>query len=171
MCVIHLLNQLKSGRSLLQSIQGLVVHSTGIVGTEFKKVLREYEAGMPLRKAMNSMKERVSSSDLHYLLNVLELYSTIGGDIGLIMNGVINTLKQRRLFRGEIKAKLSDINLSVNLVTLMPVAMGIFMWKYRPDLVLPLLSTTKGRYYLVYALISWSIGVLLIHETKRNILL
>ena len=77
-----LANALRAGSSFLQAIELVVRESRPPISTEFQRVIREVNLGLPFEKALENMVRRVKSEDLDLMATAISIQHQVGGNLG-----------------------------------------------------------------------------------------
>src|SRR5256885_6291106 len=74
-------NALRAGSSFLQSIELVVRAPRPPISTEFGRVVREVNLGLPFEQALENMVRRVKSDDLELMATAISIQHTVGGNL------------------------------------------------------------------------------------------
>src|SRR5438876_525770 len=79
-------NALRAGSSFLQAIEMVVRESRPPISTEFARVIREVNLGLPFETALENMVRRVKSDDLELMATAISIQHTVGGNLAEILD-------------------------------------------------------------------------------------
>lgn len=130
--LILLANSLRSGYSLLQSMETVSRELPAPMSVEFARVVREIGLGLSIEEALQHMLERVRSEDLDLVVTAINIQHEVGGNLSEILDTISHTIRERVRIKGQIKAMTATQRLSGNVVALLPVGLGIFMYIINP---------------------------------------
>ena len=73
------------------------------ISTEFRRVIREVNLGLPFELALNNMVRRVRSEDLELMATAITIQHPVGGNLAEILDSIAYTIRERVRIKGEIK--------------------------------------------------------------------
>jgi tight adherence protein B len=121
-------NALRSGSSFLQAIEMVVRETQPPVSTEFGRVIREVNLGLPFEQALANMVRRVRSEDLELMTTAITIQHTVGGNLAEILDSIAFTIRERVRIKGEIKSLTAQARMSGYVVGFLPIGLvGILM--------------------------------------------
>jgi tight adherence protein B len=82
---------------------------------------------------MANLLERVPSEDLDLLVTAISIQHEVGGNLAQILTTIGHTIRERVRIQGEIGVLTAQVQLSGTIVTLVPVALGLFLFVLSPD--------------------------------------
>lgn len=118
-----LANSLRAGSSFLQSLELIVRESRPPISTEFARVIREVNLGLPLEEALANLQRRVRSDDLDLMTTAIQIHHTVGGDLAEILDSIAFTIRERVRIKGEIATLTAQQKLSGIVVGLLPLGL------------------------------------------------
>ena len=119
---------------------------------EFGLFTREVKLGTALDDALAAMAGRVGSEDLNLVATSTAIARQLGGNMAEMFEAIAATIRERFRLEGKIAALTSQGKLQGVIVALLPLAVGVFLGSYRPDLVEPMFESAYG-YLLVAAVV------------------
>ena len=96
-------NALRAGSSFLQAIELVVRESRPPISTEFGRVIREVNLGLPFDQALENMVRRVRSDDLELMATAISIQHQVGGNLAEILDSIAFTIRERVRIKGEIR--------------------------------------------------------------------
>jgi tight adherence protein B len=121
-------NSLRSGYSLLQSMELIAREAPAPMSDEFQRVIREVSLGLATREALGNMLRRVPSDDLDLLITAINIQSEVGGNLATILDNIGHTIRERVRIKGEIKVLVAQQQYSGYIISALPVALaGVLM--------------------------------------------
>ncbi len=121
-------NSLRSGYSLLQSMELIGREAPAPMGDEFQRVIREVSLGLATREALGNMLRRVPSDDLDLLITAINIQAEVGGNLAIILDNIGHTIRERVRIKGEIKVLVAQQQYSGYIISALPIALaGILM--------------------------------------------
>lgn len=139
-----LANSLRSGYSLLQSMETVAKELAPPVSTEFERVVREIGLGLSYEQAMNNMLRRVPSPDLDLMITAINVQHEVGGNLAEILETIGFTIRERIRIQGEIRVLTAQQTGTGIIVGLLPFAVGLILYLINADYVLSLFREPCG---------------------------
>jgi tight adherence protein B len=133
-----LANALRAGSSFLQAVELVVRESRPPITTEFSRVIREVNLGLPFEQALENMVRRVRSDDLELMATAISIQHSVGGNLAEILDSIAFTIRERIRIKGEIRVLTAQQRLSGYVVALLPVGILIFLWVAAPNFLAPM---------------------------------
>ena len=130
-----LANSLRSGYSLLQSMELVAKETPAPMGLEFRRVLRETGLGISYQDAMSNMLRRVPSEDLDLLITAINIQHEVGGNLAQILDTIGHTIRERVRIKGEISVLTAQGTISGYVITLLPIGLGAFLFVINPGYI------------------------------------
>ena len=155
---------LRSGMSLLQSIQVVEKEQQPPISQEFGLVYREYKVGVHLEDALKNMASRVSSLDLHLVVNSLNIVLESGGNVTEMLDTLADVIRNRKKFEGKLKALTSQGKLQALIVTALPWGLGFTMYLMDPPMITRMFTETIGIVMIGIMLVLQILGFLMIRK-------
>ena len=145
-------NALRAGLTLQQAIDQVGRDAAAPLRQEFGLFTREVKLGTALDDALAAMAGRVGSEDLNLVATSTAIARQLGGNMAEMFEAIAATIRERFRLEGKIAALTSQGKLQGVIVALLPLAVGVFLGSYRPDLVEPMFESAYG-YLLVAAVV------------------
>jgi tight adherence protein B len=133
-----LANGLRAGSSFLQAVELVVRESRPPVSTEFSRVIREVNLGLPFEQAMENMVRRVRSDDLELMATAINIQHTVGGNLAEILDSIAFTIRERIRIKGEIRTLTAQQRLSGYVVGFLPIGLAGFLFVAAPNFMEPM---------------------------------
>lgn len=133
-------NALRAGSSFLQAIELVVRESRPPVSTEFGRVIREVNLGLPFDAAMENMVRRVRSDDLELMATAITIQHQVGGNLAEILDSIAYTIRERVRIKGEIRTLTAQQRLSGYVVAGLPIGLAGFLFVAAPGFMDPMFA-------------------------------
>jgi tight adherence protein B len=137
--IMLLANSLRAGSSFLQAVEMIVREAQPPISTEFARVIREVNLGLPLDDALANLQRRVRSDDLDLMTTAIAIHHTVGGNLAEILDSIAYTIRERVRIKGEIKTLTAQQRMSGYVVGFLPVALVILLSVIAPSFMEPML--------------------------------
>jgi tight adherence protein B len=164
-------NALRAGSSFLQAIELVVRESRPPISTEFARVIREVNLGLPFEQALENMVRRVKSDDLELMATAISIQHQVGGNLAEILDSIAYTIRERVRIKGEIRTLTAQQRLSGYVVGFLPIGLAGFLFIAAPGFMDPMfanppavLGLPAGVIILVFGGIMMFIGFMLIRR-------
>jgi len=157
-------NSLKSGYSFLQSIDLVARELAPPISEEFHKTLQEIKLGISFEQAVNGLIERAGNDDLDLIMTSVNIQREVGGNLSEVLDKIAHTIRERVRIKGQIKTLTAQGRLSGTILSLLPVALGAFLFLINPDYISLLFKHPVGRILVLFAAVMQMIGMLLIRK-------
>ncbi len=138
--IMLLANSLRAGSSFLQAVEMIVRESRPPISTEFARVIREVNLGLPLDEALANLQRRVRSDDLDLMTTAIAIHHTVGGNLAEILDTIAFTIRERVRIKGEIRTLTAQQRMSGYVVGFLPVGLVIVMSVIAPTFMAPMLQ-------------------------------
>jgi tight adherence protein B len=135
-----LANSLRSGYSLLQSMEMVSREAAPPVSQEFRRVVQEVGLGLSLEESMNNLLRRVPSEDLDLMVSAINIQSEVGGNLADILDTIGHTIRERVRIKGQIRVLTSQARYSGYVVTFLPIAIAGIITAINPDYMAPIFT-------------------------------
>jgi tight adherence protein B len=131
-------NALRAGSSFLQAIELVVRESRPPVSTEFGRVIREVNLGLPFDVALENMVRRVKSDDFELMATAIAIQHQVGGNLAEILDSIAFTIRERVRIKGEIRTLTAQQRMSGYVVGLLPFGLAGFIYLAAPTFFDPM---------------------------------
>jgi tight adherence protein B len=131
-------NALRAGSSFLQAIELVVRESRPPISTEFSRVIREVNLGLPFDQALENMVRRVRSDDLELMATAISIQHQVGGNLAEILDSIAYTIRERIRIKGEIRTLTAQQRLSGYVVAGLPIGLAAFLFVAAPGFMEPM---------------------------------
>ncbi len=137
-------NALRAGSSFLQAIELVVRESRPPISTEFSRVIREVNLGLPFEQALENMVRRVRSDDLELMATAISIQHQVGGNLAEILDSIAYTIRERIRIKGEIRTLTAQQRLSGYVVGFLPIGLAGFLFIAAPGFMDPMFFNPPG---------------------------
>ena len=152
-------NALRAGSSFLQSIELVVRESRPPISTEFGRVIREVNLGLPFETALENMVRRVRSDDLELMATAISIQHQVGGNLAEILDSIAFTIRERIRIKGEIRTLTAQQRLSGYVVGFLPFGLAFFIFLAAPTFFEPMFENPPGIANLPAGVIIMGVGL------------
>jgi tight adherence protein B len=131
-------NALRAGASFLQAIELVVRETQPPISTEFNRVIREVNLGLPFEQALSNMVRRVRSEDLELLTTAITIQHQVGGNLAEILDSIAFTIRERIRIKGEIRTLTAQQRMSGYVVAGLPIGLVVILSVIAPNFMEPM---------------------------------
>lgn len=131
-------NALRAGASFLQAIELVVRETQPPISTEFNRVIREVNLGLPFEQALANMVRRVRSDDLELMTTAITIQHQVGGNLAEILDSIAFTIRERIRIKGEIKTLTAQQRMSGYVVAGLPIGLVVILSIIAPTFMEPM---------------------------------
>lgn len=163
--VIQLMsNSLRSGLSLVQSMEMISREADPPVSEEFQRVVREIGLGVGPQEALQHMVRRIASDDLDLLVTAILVQFEVGGNLSKILDSIAGTIRERVKLKGEIRTMSAQGRGAGMVLSGMPVGIGAILMLIAPTFIGGLFTPGPWLVLPICATISVGIGSAIINK-------
>lgn len=120
-------NALRSGYSVLQAMEAIAKDSPEPTMTEFERVVREVQLGIPMEDALDHLLERIQSEDLDLVVTAVNIQREVGGNLAEILEVISGTIRERIKLKGEVRVLTSQGRITGYLISFLPIGLALFL--------------------------------------------
>jgi len=158
---------LRSGMGLMPALSQLASRQRQPLGSELQFVLGECRLGLPMDRAMNSLRLRVGSNELRMLGTLLHANRELGGNLAEALERVAVTLRSRLAMEARIRSLTAQGRLQGAVVGMLPLLLAVVLCFMEPEAMHALFSTSRGAACIALILALEGAGFVLIRRIVR----
>lgn len=125
-------NALRSGYSVLQSMEAIAKEAPQPTAIEFRRVVQEVQLGVPMQSALEHLLGRMPSDDLDLVNTAVNIQREVGGNLAEILESIGHTIRDRIKLKGEISVLTSQGRITGWLISLLPIVLTLFLYLVSP---------------------------------------
>ncbi len=148
---------LRSGYSILQGLDTVAQQLPDPIGKEIRHVVAEARLGRNLVEALTEVAQRVRSDDFEWVVTAIGIQREVGGNLAELLDIVAETMIARARIRREAHTLTAEGRIGAVVISVMPIAIGLFVYAVNPSYIRPLFHQAFGE-ILFYG----SIGLMLV---------
>jgi tight adherence protein B len=139
-----LANSLRSGYSLLQSMEMVAKELPPPMSEEFARVTREIGLGLSNQEALNNLYRRIQSDDLDMMITAINIHHEVGGNLSEILDTIGHTIRERVRIKGDIRTLTAMARYSGYIVSILPIAVAGLLFVMNADYMSALWEDSCG---------------------------
>lgn len=158
----------KTGRSIQQCWEMVANDTAEPLGPELKACAGRMRMGEDLPSAIRDLPYRSGIVTLNILVTALSVHQQTGGDLVNVLTRLSETIRDRLLFLGRLRAATTGSRLTALLMLGLPIAIIVF-FTFRDANYFPrLMASDMGRNVTLIAVFLQTLGTLFIINILRN---
>jgi tight adherence protein B len=158
----------KTGRSIEQCWDMVANDSPAPLGEELKDCSRRMTMGEDLTQAIYELPYRTGLITLNILVTALSVHQMTGGDLVSVLERLSETIRDRLLFLGRLRAATVGSRATAVLMLALPVVIVVFFTFRDPQYVNKLMASDMGRKITLGAIAMEVVGSLFILRILQN---
>ncbi len=155
---------LTGGVSLSVAIQTYTKESKTPLSTEFAYLLRLQRLGVEFDSALEQVSKRVGLADFELVALAMRISKAVGGNLSENLIQLSNSIQQKLLIEGKIKALTSQGVLQAWVMSLLPVLVTFALTIIQPEEMDKLFNTFTGNVVLCFCALMDYIGFKIISK-------
>ena len=159
-----LANSLRSGFSIVQSMDTVANQLPKPISAEFHRVTQEIGLGLHYEEALNNMLRRVPSDDLDLMITAINIQGRVGGNLAEILDTIGHTIRERVRIKGEIRVLTAQQMISGYILTGLPLVLGFVLYLLNKEYIGRMFRDPCGWIMLGVSLIMIVTGFLIIRK-------
>lgn len=159
-----LANSLRAGFSFMQAMKMVAKETGDPLGPEFLKALQDINYGITVEEAFDSLLKRLPDKELEIVLNTLIIQRSSGGNLALLLETMQETIIERSRVKDEVKTLTAQGKMSAVIITLLPIALALYLKLVNPEYFQLLFSHPLGWVMVVIGSFNIILGWLFIKK-------
>jgi tight adherence protein B len=135
---------MRSGQTFVGALKAVVEDAPEPSRRELRRAVLDEQVGIPLADALGQVTTRMQSQDFQHVAIVAALQRETGGNTAEVIDLVAETVRERIEIRRMVRGLTAQGRLSGGILSMLPVAMLIFISVINPTYVHPLFHSTPG---------------------------
>ena len=157
-------NSLRAGLSFLQAVDTLSKEMPPPLSTEFARLLKEVNLGVPLETALDSLLVRVASDDLDLVITAIKIQRQVGGNLAEVLDNIGETIRERIKLKRNLKTLTAQGKISGIIIALLPFFIIAILAVINPAYMMILVTHPVGPILIAVALSLEISGFLLVRK-------
>jgi tight adherence protein B len=159
-----LANSLRSGYTIVQSMNTVAEQLPDPIASEFLRVTQEISLGLHYEEALNNMLRRVPSDDLDLMITAINIQGKVGGNLAEILDTIGHTIRERVRIKGEIRVLTAQQMISGYILTGLPVFLGLILYLINRTYIGRMFSDPCGWIMIGVSVVMIAIGFMIIRK-------
>jgi tight adherence protein B len=158
---------MRAGHNIHSGLETIAEETADPIRMEFRKVMEEMALGQPIEPALHSLGDRIPILDLKFFITGLILQRQTGANMVSVLESLSTLVRERLNMSAKMRAHTAQQRFSAALLCLMPIVVGLGFWVLKPEYIRLLYTDPIGTKFLTYAVISETIGILVIRKMSN----
>lgn len=158
----------KTGRSIQQCWEIVANDTAEPLGSELQNCSRRLRMGEDLPMAIQDLPYRTGIVTLNILVTALSVHHQTGGDLVSVLSRLSETIRDRLLFLGRLRAATTGSRATAVLMLVLPLAIVGFFTMRDPEYFPRLMRSDMGRNITLIAIGLQILGTSIIMNILRN---
>ena len=159
---------LRAGHALSASFKLVSAEMPTPISLEFARAFEEQNLGMPFERAVAQMTKRApGNKDLQIFAVSVIVQKETGGNLVEVIEKIAETIRARYRFFGKVRSLTAEGRMSSAILAALPIGTGIFMSFANPEYAQLLVTDPVGKSALIYACVTWFVGLLWMRRMTR----
>jgi tight adherence protein B len=135
----------RAGLNLVQAMELIARDNPNPIRQEFAHLLREYEYGMPLDRAMSNAADRIGSGDFRLLFSALLTHRQRGGNLGQTLDRITKSLREIQRLEKRVQTLTAQGRATARWLGVMPLIVGGILFVIESSYIYTLLTDPIGK--------------------------
>lgn len=155
---------IKSGLPLNECLQVIARESPEPLAGEFRNVVEQQRLGVPLGDALERMYDRMPLAEVRFLTIVIAIQQQAGGNLSEALGNLSSVLRDRHMLALKVKALSAEAKASAMVLASLPPGVMFMVYMTSPSYMMPLFTTTPGRFMIAAGAVWMMLGVLVMKK-------
>lgn len=160
----HMAASMRAGQTVHQALEQAALGSPPPTRDVLGQAVLFLRSGHSVTEALEEAAKMVNSRDLKVAAAAVGLHAQTGGDLALNLDQIADSIRDRRAFRSQVGAAVSEGALTSNLLAVLPFGVVGGMRAMSPEYMAPLFNTTQGMLVLALCSVFIVLGWLVIRK-------
>jgi tight adherence protein B len=139
---------LRAGHPLVGAFQLIAEEIDEPLGGVFNHICQEQALGLDLREAIRKVSRTTHNAELKLLTTAVAIQMQSGGNLADLMDSLGEVIRARTKLKRRVRVLTAQTQLSKSILIGLPIVLFIVLNMLNPQYMVPLYSTTAGRYML-----------------------
>ena len=152
----------RGGLSLVQALEAVIDEMPDPINKEFGIVLGENKMGVSLEEALNHLYSRMPLSAVQQMITAILLARETGGNLPVIFTRIVTNIRETKKIQQNLATLTVQGKIQGVVMSLLPIGFAFVVYSTNKQIFDHMLHSDVGRAMLMYAVVSETIGALLI---------
>jgi tight adherence protein B len=162
-----LARSLRAGMNLEQAIELAIAEDLQPLSGELKPLLGHLRLGLPLPQALARVADNIKLLDFHTFVSIVSFYRVNGGNLGMLLDRLGDSVRDRNQFRGHLAATTAQARFTALLIGLAGPMLLAGYAVFQPEHVVPFFQSVWGWALLFGALTLEAVAACVMYQILR----
>ena len=162
-----MVSALRAGNSTMGALGIVATEAPEPIRREFRACFDEQSYGVDMRAAMENLVSRVPLPDMRIIITAILIQKESGGNLAEVLDKTAHVIRDRFRLRDQIRVHSAQGRLTGTILSILPIAMGFFLFLVNPKYILVLLTNPIGHKLMACAGVMNLLGLLVIRRIIR----
>jgi tight adherence protein B len=162
-----MVSALRAGNSTMGALGIVASEAPEPVRREFRTCFDEQSYGVDLRAAMRNLVNRVPMPDVRIITTAILIQKESGGNLAEVLDKTAHVIRERFRLRDQVRVHSAQGRFTGWVLSIMPLAMGCFLFVVNPKYILILFTHPMGRKLMAAGAVMNVLGMLVIRKIIR----
>ena len=125
-------NALRSGYSVLQSMEAIARDAPEPTATEFKRVVQEVQLASTWKTRLSTCSTASKVKTSTSSITAVNIQREVGGNLAEILDVISHTIRERIKLKGEIRVLTAQGRITGYLISVLPIILALFLYTINP---------------------------------------
>jgi tight adherence protein B len=154
----------RSGQSFSQALEYTTASLQPPLSNAFQGVLKQVAMGSSMEIALNELSAAHTNNDLRMIVTSINLARATGGNLGIILTRIADTMRDRNRIDGKVAALTAQGKASGIIMGIIPFVLLFILYIVEPQMMGLLFSTLIGNALLCIAVVMVALGMFFINK-------
>lgn len=154
-------NALRASPSLGEAMASSIALVPAPISEEIDVLVKEYELGTPLDRALDHLSERIPSKTMAGTTLALKVARRSGGNLPEMLESAAVALRELARLEGVVRTKTAEGKAQAFVIGAIPVPLVLLVQWSDPHFFDPLVGSFAGKLVIAGALVLWAVAILL----------
>jgi tight adherence protein B len=159
-----MVSAMRAGYSMVAAFGHAASEAPEPIGREFRLCFEEQNFGVDLRVAAYNLVRRVPLQELRIVTTAMIINKESGGNLAEVLEKTSLIIRERTRIRQQIRVHTAQGRLTGQILSVLPVALGVLLYIINPDYMGLLIAKPLGQKMMVAAGIMNVLGMLIIRK-------
>lgn len=155
---------MRAGHPFTNALQMVSTELPDPISTEFSRVVKEQQMGLPLEESLKGLARRIPLMDLRFFVLTILIHQQTGGDLSEVLDNLSGVIRTRFQVLGQVSALTAEGRLSGWVLCALPFIVFGLITLVNPSYIDVLMENPTGKKMLYGAGIMQIIGVFIIRK-------
>jgi tight adherence protein B len=165
-----IVRSIRVGIPVLEAIRGVSREIPAPTGNEFGRLISQVAIGASLEDAVAELADRGGLPEYQFFATALALQNQTGGALSETLDNLADVIRKRAALRAKGRAMTSEARSSAMILAALPVFTGLMLFALNPPYIMLLFNNPTGKTMFTSAVVSLSMGLLLIRTIIKRTL-